>query len=302
MEVVRLLHAMKADLEAQDCFGATPAFVAAMDGNVDMVRLLHGLGANIETQDTTGTTPVWAAAFNGHAHMVRLLSDLGANVGTPNQYGRTPVHTAAWKGRAEMVRLLHELQVDVEAQDNHGATPVLLAAQEGRSEMVRLLHGLGADVAASDTDGRTPLSAAVYGGHFETAKALLLLGVPVTVEGLKQQGDAVGDARRLRDELAAWVAGQETTNRIFHSTFLVGCTATEQQTTGTQLSKLAGLRGVREEIAAMHGVAVGVELGRIRTIGRTIAAVDWTAHDEAWDGKPTSSDEPVSAHSQHSHS
>ena len=283
--------------------------------------MLAGLKVDVNIPKKNGATPVFISAQNGHAHVMRVLRDLEADVNMPINTRATPVLVAAQEGHMEVVRLLHAMKADLEAQDCFGATPAFVAAMDGNVDMVRLLHDLKADVTAADHDGRTPLSASVYGGHFETAKALLLLGVPVSIEGLKQQGDAAGDAGRLRGELAAWVAEQEATNRTFHSTVLFGCTAhdstaestatststfasasasTEQPTADTQLSKLAGLGGVREEVASMLGVAVGVELGRIRAIGRTIAAVDWTAHDEDWDGPITSSG-PVSEHPGHSH-
>ena len=45
-----------------------------------------------------------------------------------------------------------------------------------------------------------------------------------------------------------------------------------------------GVPEVREKIGAFVGIAVGVELRRLRAVGPAIAAVDWAAHDEDWAG------------------
>ena len=54
--------------------GATPLFVAAEKGDLEVVRLLVESGAN-KDQGTTGkgATPLYIAARNGHLEVVRLL-------------------------------------------------------------------------------------------------------------------------------------------------------------------------------------------------------------------------------------
>ena len=76
-------------------------------------------------------------------------------------------------------------------------------------------------------------------------------------------------------DLQAWAADALTQHRIFHDTFLFGCSAHE----GIALAALGGVDEVREEIGAFVGVVVGAELRRLRAVGPAITAVDWAAHD-----------------------
>ena len=54
--------------------GATPLFVAALKGHLEVVRLLVESGAN-KDQGTTdkGATPLYIAAEKGHLEVVRFL-------------------------------------------------------------------------------------------------------------------------------------------------------------------------------------------------------------------------------------
>ena len=110
--------------------------------------------------------------------------------------------------------------------------------------------------------------------------ALLLLGAPVTAHDLRQHPNARGNTRQLRADLQAWAADALTQHRTFHDTFLHGCSAHE----GIALAALGGVDVVREEIGAFVGIVVGAELRRLRAVGPAIAAVDWAAHDEEWEG------------------
>ena len=46
--------------------GATPAFIAAQNGHIDVLRVLKELGANLDTPMNDGATPAFIAAQNGH--------------------------------------------------------------------------------------------------------------------------------------------------------------------------------------------------------------------------------------------
>ena len=107
-----------------------------------------------------------------------------------------------------------------------------------------------------------------------------LLGAPVTTRDLKQRANARAEARQLRADLQDWAADALAQHRTFHDTFLHGCSAHE----GIALAALGGVAEVREEIGAFVGIVVGAELRRLRAVGPAIAAVDWAAHDEEWEG------------------
>ena len=54
---------------------------------------------------------------------------------------------------------------------------------------------------------------------------------------------------------------------------------------------IGGVAEVRERIGEFVGVVVGSELRHLRAVGPAIAAIDWAAHDQPWDGPPEASHE-----------
>ena len=57
---------------------------------------------------------------------------------------------------------------------------------------------------------------------------------------------------------------------------------TQTRTSNPFLPMLGDEVGLLEEIAAFVGIVMGAELRRTRAMGPAIAAVDWAAHDQAW--------------------
>ena len=108
--------------------------------------------------------------------------------------------------------------------------------------------------------------------------------MPITIDDLKQRSTASGNTRQLRADLQAWAADALVQHRAFHGTFLTGCCAriTPLDTTNPYLPQLAGKPGLLEKIGAFVGIVVGVELRHTRAMGPAIAAIDWAAHDQAW--------------------
>ena len=88
--------------------GATPLFIAAQKGHLEVVRFLVVSGANKDQGKTDkGETPLFVAAENGHLEVVRLLVMSGANKDQGRtDSGATPLFIAAENGRLEVVRFL----------------------------------------------------------------------------------------------------------------------------------------------------------------------------------------------------
>jgi ankyrin repeat protein len=198
--LVVALASLGADMNAESGDGATPVFIAAQEGHLEVVKALASLGANVNAARQSGATPVFVAAAQGHVEIVRILAWLGANLNTAMNNGATPVFIAARNGHTEVVKALGSLGVDVNAPMNDGATPLFIAAAIGYDRVASALVSLGADVNFRRTarkwtqwyidtchvDGEegdwTPLMIAARNGHAEVVKVLVKAGASTEVK------------------------------------------------------------------------------------------------------------------------
>jgi len=80
-EVVRLLLANHADLEAKDDAGLTALAYAIHDGNVGAARLLLANHADLDAKDQFGNTALWNAASRGDTRIVQGFFDEAVQLG-----------------------------------------------------------------------------------------------------------------------------------------------------------------------------------------------------------------------------
>ena len=59
--------------------GATPLYIAAENGHLDVVRHLVEVGADKDQASNQRATPLFIAALNGHLDVVRHLVEVGAD-------------------------------------------------------------------------------------------------------------------------------------------------------------------------------------------------------------------------------
>ena len=77
---------MLTKIKARDT-GATPLFIAADFGHLDVVRHLVEVGADKDQgHENTGATPLYIAAENGHLDVVRHLVEVGADKDKAQEY------------------------------------------------------------------------------------------------------------------------------------------------------------------------------------------------------------------------
>jgi cytohesin len=191
-EIVELLIAEGADVNAPQNGGWTPLHCAAGKDHKEIAELLITAGADVNAKDEDGDTPldnakhkpetadllrkhggkygtILGAAYGGDIEAVKEFLAAGANVNVKNNIGMTPLHEAVHYGRKEIAELLIAGGADLNAKDKHGKTPLHHAATK---EIAELLIAEGADVNAKDNGGNTPLDWAIRRKHPETADLL----------------------------------------------------------------------------------------------------------------------------------
>jgi ankyrin repeat protein len=144
LETVKSLLKVNPELVRKiDTLGVTPLHRAAQQGRIDVVRLLLASGADVNAQDKYGNTPLHESALFGHKDVVALLLASKADVNALNKNGETPLHRAAMTGHNDVAELLLANGAGVNAKDNGSTTPLQLAVVNGRQDMVELLRQHG---------------------------------------------------------------------------------------------------------------------------------------------------------------
>ena len=83
--ICQVLLAMRANVEDRGMKGdCTPLMEAASAGHTDIVRLLIAHGADVNAQSSSGNTPLMYACAGGHEDVVRVLLEAGAHVEVSN--------------------------------------------------------------------------------------------------------------------------------------------------------------------------------------------------------------------------
>ena len=79
---------------------------ASQDGNINLVRMLLAKGADVNAQNQEGATALMFAIIKGDTKIVKLLLDRDADVNAQGEDGFTALMFASENGHAEVVELL----------------------------------------------------------------------------------------------------------------------------------------------------------------------------------------------------
>jgi len=93
-ELMQLLIAKGADVNAQASSGATPLFFAVLRDQRDDVKFLVDKGANVNLPDAYGDTILDAALQLQYGSMIQFLVDHGADVNAKDQSNQRPLDYA----------------------------------------------------------------------------------------------------------------------------------------------------------------------------------------------------------------
>jgi ankyrin repeat protein/S1-C subfamily serine protease len=203
LDVIGVLLASGAEVNAADEGGRTPLHAAAKNDHQDVARALMAGGADIEAvgQMAFGfgsgkKTPLQVAAIHDAPQVAHLLLEHGADVNAVDHADRTPLHFAAEAGSIETAKRLLAHGADVNRPGYQQGTPLHQAAAKGFAELAQLLLAHGAAVNATDENGRSAVYLALINGHTEAVKLLLEAGAnPISLHLAVSEADV--DAARL---------------------------------------------------------------------------------------------------------
>jgi len=189
-EVVKLLIARGADVNAKNWQGDSLLHLAVKSGNHDILKLLLVSKADVNARNESLQTPIFEAvrfqmpyqgkggfapSFSGPdqsqyyksisplpiKELIQLLLEYGAEVNIKDRFGETPLHSVT---TAEIVELLLARGALINAPRDDGATSLHLAAKDMNADVVKALLEHGANINAKNRFGETPLHIATTEG------------------------------------------------------------------------------------------------------------------------------------------
>lgn len=156
-------------LDAPDEDGLTPLHLAVIQGNMELLRVLLAGKANVNALDNERHSVVHWATVCGEIEALRAVLGAGADISTPDINGGSPLHYAAQMcgvryavscqhhSAAEAFEILELIlaqpQTDVGVVDVDRRQPLLWAASSGSAKAILALVKAGASVHSSDKYG-----------------------------------------------------------------------------------------------------------------------------------------------------
>ncbi|EQC30617.1 hypothetical protein SDRG_11672 [Saprolegnia diclina VS20] len=173
--------------------GATLLHDAAARGFVEMVQLLLAHGANIDAVDVDGSTPIMYAIYNDQPQMLRFLLEAGAAPDMTNVAGLGAIHIAIDK--PAHASLLAAFNADVNAWTLQGETPLHLSCRsDSLLESSRVLLSFGAAIDAKNRRGNLPAHIAAKHGAAETMRLLIEYSTNMNMRNYDNK-NPLGEAR-----------------------------------------------------------------------------------------------------------
>lgn len=187
LEMADLLLRAGADFRVANRTGATPLYLATVNGSAGMLARLVDAGADANAiMAPTLETVLMLTARTGSPDAVQVLIDRRADVNSVQERNFTALMFAAAEGHADVIRVLIDNGADPsiatvestkpERRPAGGMTPLLFAARQGHMDAVRALLDGGADINQMSADDTSPLLIALVNGHYELGELLLERG------------------------------------------------------------------------------------------------------------------------------
>ena len=172
-QLVELLIAAHAAVDAPLRDGTTPLMIAAAGGEPRILEALLRAGASLDARDHSGATPLARALAGGSPRSLGALLEAGADVGLADHAGVTPLMLAVEQTDVPAVTALLTAGANPSAKDGSGNTVLLRALRKRQLPVVERLLAAGADANQADSEGVTPLMLAVESAELAPVRALL---------------------------------------------------------------------------------------------------------------------------------
>ena len=154
--------------------GTTPAYYAAMKGQIDNLEVLIACGADLSIANNDGNNCLIGAAMTDQPMIINfLLDECKGDVDYSNVCQETALFWAASNGYIGCLEQLIAHKANLEKCDKYGITPLMVAAEHGEAKAVEILLEAGANSNHQNQDGETALMKACAEGFIDCVKALI---------------------------------------------------------------------------------------------------------------------------------
>jgi ankyrin repeat protein len=183
LNMVAQLVKLTPDIDAPDQATNISALTYAVEnGNREIVHLLLAAGAYINAANKYGDTPIMHLNDMATADLVRDLISAGADVEARDQYGDTALLNAARSSPLPAVQQLMAAGARADAKDDQGNTLLLKAAQNDDPAVLKFLLASGLDATSKNNDGQSAITLAAHSGMSKNIQALLDAGATFDLE------------------------------------------------------------------------------------------------------------------------
>uniref|UniRef100_H2Y8X8 Ion transport domain-containing protein n=1 Tax=Ciona savignyi TaxID=51511 RepID=H2Y8X8_CIOSA len=176
IDIVKLLMAEGADVNARNSALVTPLFLACQHNCHIIVKYFLENGANIELKDSDFMSPLLIASRYGHQETLTWLLEHRADLSETDKDDRTCLMWAAEEDRTDAIMLLlkrNKMRLMIEERDRYNNTALHMAAMKGHTDTVKILLDFRAAADIKNDDDRTTLHMAAFHGHDSVIPALI---------------------------------------------------------------------------------------------------------------------------------
>lgn len=181
-DIVKLLLANGALINAKNNKGDTALFIAIICNNIDMVKLLIESKANLNEKNNLGQTPLMVSLYNNFTDIALLILEHKVRLNVKNNYGKSTLMYAIITGEIEIVKKLLEKFAYINARNKWGTTPLMFATIYDQPEILKLLLDNRANINDQNVYGKTALMHAANKSNIEIFKTLLDYGADINIK------------------------------------------------------------------------------------------------------------------------